>query len=54
MDALPIFLKLRGEPVTLVGGGTVASRKALFLCRAGARLTVIAPDRRMRRRVFTA
>lgn len=44
MDALPVFLKLRGEPVTLVGGGTVASRKALFLCRAGARLTVIAPE----------
>lgn len=44
MEALPVFLKLRGEPVTLIGGGTVASRKALFLCRAGANLTVIAPE----------
>jgi len=44
VDALPVFLKLQDEPVTLVGGGTVASRKALFLCRAGARLTVVAPD----------
>lgn len=43
MDALPVFLKLRDEPVMLIGGGTVASRKALFLCRAGARVTVIAP-----------
>lgn len=43
MEALPVFLKLRGEPVTLIGAGTVASRKALFLCRAGANLTVIAP-----------
>jgi len=44
VEALPVFLKLRGEPVTLIGGGTVASRKALFLCRAGANLTVIAPE----------
>jgi uroporphyrin-III C-methyltransferase/precorrin-2 dehydrogenase/sirohydrochlorin ferrochelatase len=44
MDALPVFLRLQGEPVLLVGGGTVASRKALFLCRAGARLTVVAPE----------
>ena len=44
MDALPVFLKLQGEPVTLIGGGVVAARKALFLCRAGASLTVIAPQ----------
>lgn len=44
MDALPVFLKLHGEPVTLIGGGVVAARKALFLCRAGAWLTVIAPE----------
>jgi uroporphyrin-III C-methyltransferase/precorrin-2 dehydrogenase/sirohydrochlorin ferrochelatase len=44
MHALPIFLRLEQRPVLLVGGGTVATRKARFLCRAGARVTVIAPE----------
>lgn len=43
MHALPIFLRLRGRPALLIGGGTVATRKARFLCRAGARVTVVAP-----------
>ena len=44
MDYLPIFLDLKGKPVLLVGGGTVALRKARLLCRAGAMVEVVAPD----------
>ena len=44
MDYLPVCLKLEGSPVLLVGGGTVATRKARLLQRAGASLTVVAPD----------
>ncbi|MHA7817518.1 MAG: siroheme synthase CysG [Pseudohaliea sp.] len=43
MHALPVFLRLACRPVLLVGGGTVALRKARFFCRAGARVTVVAP-----------
>ena len=39
----PIHLELDGKPVVLVGGGTVAERKAKGLLAAGARITVIAP-----------
>jgi uroporphyrin-III C-methyltransferase/precorrin-2 dehydrogenase/sirohydrochlorin ferrochelatase len=45
LDYLPLFLKLRGERVLLVGGGAVAARKAELLCEAGARLRVVAPER---------
>ena len=44
MDYFPAFLRLRGKPCLLVGGGEVATRKARLLMNAGARLTVIAPD----------
>jgi uroporphyrin-III C-methyltransferase/precorrin-2 dehydrogenase/sirohydrochlorin ferrochelatase len=44
MQYLPICLKLRNAPVVLVGGGTVATRKARLLLRAGASLTVVSPD----------
>lgn len=44
MDYLPINLKVRGAGVLLVGGGKVATRKARLLCKAGARLTVVAPE----------
>ena len=44
MDFLPINMRLRGRPVTLIGAGVVASRKARFLLGAGAELTVIAPE----------
>lgn len=43
MEYLPISLRLRNEPVLLVGGGVVGTRKARLLLRAGASLTVVAP-----------
>jgi uroporphyrin-III C-methyltransferase/precorrin-2 dehydrogenase/sirohydrochlorin ferrochelatase len=43
MDYLPVFLRLHAQPVVVVGGGQVALRKALWLRRAGALVTVVAP-----------
>lgn len=43
MDYFPIFLRLAGEPVLVVGGGLVAARKIDLLQRVGARITVVAP-----------
>jgi uroporphyrin-III C-methyltransferase/precorrin-2 dehydrogenase/sirohydrochlorin ferrochelatase len=40
---LPIFLKLSGLPVLMVGGGTVAASKLDTLLPTGARVTVVAP-----------
>ena len=40
----PIFVDLRGVPVTVVGAGTVAERKVSALLEAGARVTVVAPE----------
>jgi siroheme synthase-like protein len=43
-DALyPVFLKLAGLPVVVVGGGAVAAGKLAGLVEAGARVTVVAP-----------
>jgi siroheme synthase-like protein len=59
----PIFLKLTGRPVVLVGGGKVAASKLDGLLRVGARVTVVAPQIRaeierpdvtLRRRGFEA
>ncbi len=39
----PVFLKLAGQAVLLVGAGKVASARLPELLRAGARVTVVAP-----------
>ncbi|MEH6634147.1 MAG: siroheme synthase CysG [Halioglobus sp.] len=44
MQYLPICLRLQDAPVVMVGGGTVATRKARLLLRAGANLTVVSPE----------
>ncbi len=43
MTLFPIFLKLQGEPVLVVGAGTLAKPKIEALVRAGANLCVVAP-----------
>ena len=44
MDFLPFFHKLTNKPCLLVGGGTIALRKARLLTKAGANVTIVAPD----------
>jgi uroporphyrin-III C-methyltransferase / precorrin-2 dehydrogenase / sirohydrochlorin ferrochelatase len=44
MDYLPLFVDLRGRPCLLVGGGEVAHRKLTLLLRAGAAVTIVAPE----------
>ncbi|HUA90034.1 MAG TPA: NAD(P)-dependent oxidoreductase, partial [Steroidobacteraceae bacterium] len=44
MDYLPVFLRLEDRHVVVVGGGEVALRKAQWLLKAGARVTVVAPQ----------
>ncbi|MFP5357414.1 MAG: siroheme synthase CysG, partial [Gammaproteobacteria bacterium] len=41
-DYFPIFLRLRGETVLVVGGGEVAARKVRLLARAAPRIRVVA------------
>jgi siroheme synthase-like protein len=43
MNLLPIFLRLEGRPVLVVGAGTVALAKIESLRAAGAAITVVAP-----------
>lgn len=43
MQWFPIFLQLRGQPVLIVGGGKVATRKVDLLRKAQAEITVLAP-----------
>ena len=40
----PLFLKLAGRRVVLVGAGTVATEKLRHLLDAGAEVTVVAPE----------
>ncbi|WJN57152.1 siroheme synthase CysG [Pseudomonas sp. SO81] len=44
MDFLPLFHKLQGRVVLVVGGGEVALRKARLLGDAGGQLRVVAPE----------
>lgn len=44
MKYLPLFFDLKTKPCLLVGGGMVAERKAELLCRAGARVRVVAHE----------
>ncbi len=44
MQYLPVCLQLESAPVLLLGGGSVATRKARLLLRAGASITVVSPD----------
>jgi uroporphyrin-III C-methyltransferase / precorrin-2 dehydrogenase / sirohydrochlorin ferrochelatase len=41
---LPLFLKLTGRKVLLVGGGPVAAGKLPALLQSGAEVTVVAPE----------
>jgi uroporphyrin-III C-methyltransferase/precorrin-2 dehydrogenase/sirohydrochlorin ferrochelatase len=44
MNYFPIFLRLEGQPVLVVGGGAIAARKIELLRKAGASVTVVAPE----------
>ena len=44
MDHLPIFLNVKGQRALVVGGGTLAARKADLLARAGCDLTVLTSE----------
>jgi uroporphyrin-III C-methyltransferase/precorrin-2 dehydrogenase/sirohydrochlorin ferrochelatase len=44
MDSLPLFLKLRNRECLVIGGGTVALRKIELLLKAGATVSVAAPE----------
>lgn len=44
MEFLPLFFKLDGQPCLVVGGGAVAARRVALLRKAGAQVTVIAPE----------
>lgn len=56
MQYYPIFLDLKGKKVLVIGGGNIALEKILNLLKAGAVITVVAPEisakvRRFNRRI---
>lgn len=44
MALYPANLKIDGKPCVIIGGGRVASRKAVSLLECGARLKVVSPE----------
>ena len=44
MDLLPLFMAVKSRRVLVVGGGKAAARKAELASRAGAAVTILAPD----------
>lgn len=44
MRYLPLHLDLKGRHVLVVGGGEIALRKVTLLLKAGARITLVAPE----------
>jgi siroheme synthase-like protein len=44
MSLFPIFVKLQGKLVTIVGGGKIAEGKIPALLEAGARIRLVAPQ----------
>lgn len=43
MNRFPLFIDLTGKPVTIIGGGKIALRRAEALLRFGAEVTVVSP-----------
>ncbi|WNO07543.1 siroheme synthase CysG [Teredinibacter sp. KSP-S5-2] len=44
MDYLPLFFDIENKPCLIVGGGSVATRKARLLLKAKACISVVAPE----------
>ena len=44
MTSMPVSLNLDGQPVTVVGGGAVATRRVARLLECGAAVRVISPE----------
>jgi len=44
MDYYPLFMQIEDRTCVVIGGGVVAARKIEMLRRAGARVSVVAPD----------
>jgi len=43
MYDFPVMLKVRGRRCVIIGGGTVATRRAVSLVESGATVTIVAP-----------
>ncbi|ROS04554.1 uroporphyrin-III C-methyltransferase/precorrin-2 dehydrogenase/sirohydrochlorin ferrochelatase [Sinobacterium caligoides] len=44
MEFLPLFFDMKGKRCLIVGGGTIAYRKAHLIAKSGAVIDVVAPD----------